>query len=109
MTKTIRLTNQYGLGTGPRIYTTDAVATDDAEWSEWDTAIGLLDAKGLAQVRAILEKYSARSKTNSLGVGTADTARAAFDAQLVHTRSIAAAYKEFWDRKNSEFAAAVRR
>jgi hypothetical protein len=109
---TIKLKNQRGTLVGP-LHTTDSVATGDADtWADWDTTIAALSADELAKVKAIMEKYSGGSSgttTNKLGATNTGDARSKYQGQVEHTRTVAAGYRDFWDKKNAELAASITR
>jgi hypothetical protein len=58
----------------------------------------------------VCERSCASGVTNELGAAmpTGDAARAKYHGQIEHTRSVAACYRNFWDRKNAELAASIR-
>jgi hypothetical protein len=79
---------------------------------------GLLPPGDLSRLKAILQKYFGGSvgATNRLGstssTDAADAGRQAalrVRANLAHNQSVASGYRDFWDKRNEELAASIRR
>jgi hypothetical protein len=110
---TIKLSGLHGSLIGP-LRTTDARHEADDALSDMLTDMesgGLLDPDDLAKIKTILQKYVGGGVTNELGatVPTGDAARAKYQGQVEHTRTVAAGYRDFWDKKNAELAASITR
>jgi hypothetical protein len=117
----IKLTNQFGSLIGP-LRTTDAARYDDDAIGEFladlESNLGLLDPGDLSHVKGILSKYVGRSNgTNSLRATTpssdaADAGRQAamrVRANIEHNAEVGRGYRDFWDRKNAELTASIRK
>jgi hypothetical protein len=104
--------------------------TDSPRFDAFDTAdalgeivsdlesTGILEPIDLARVKTILLKYVGGScaTTNQLGVtragDAADAGRqaaAAVARNIAHNQSVATGYRDFWDKKNAEYQATIRR
>jgi hypothetical protein len=102
--------------------TTEAARYDDDAIGEFladmESSFGLLDPGDLSHVRGILSKYVGRSAgTNELGATTQSTdaadagrqAAAVVRANIENNQSVATGCRDFWDTKNAELAASIRR
>jgi hypothetical protein len=104
------------------VCTMDAARYDESELgaalADLETSIGILEPGDLSRIKAILQKYcgGSASVTNATGVtragDAADAARqaaAVVRANIEHNQAVAAGYRTFWDGKNCELRAAIRR
>jgi hypothetical protein len=104
------------------VRTMDAARYDESELgaalADLETSIGILEPGDLSRIKAILQKYcgGSASVTNATGVtragDAADAARqaaAVVRANIEHNQAVAAGYRTFWDGKNCELRAAIRR
>jgi hypothetical protein len=110
-----------------RARTTDAARYDEgflgAALADFETKFGLLEPGDLSRMKAILQKYvpDSSANVNELGIVRAgdeahadavDAARksaAAVASNCAHNAKVAAGYRTFWDGKNQELRASIRR